>query len=242
MRESLKGEAFRFVNEIKLQPSSPPPMKRRIECPRCKVPLGILGQRLSDFPFLQGQRARRWRATVETRERVEQSRKRGFGVDERSSNRANLYFLSPCTSLLISRILRALDFKAKQRNEEGEDGWKKEVESKRKQCRRLGGARPREYLLSLSLSLPSFGWFRLWTQSRNISAFRFIICHSNGSWRWLLTPVLQFLGDAFGHESHERCLNVFAKEKCKCTCISKNKIFLFLNLKIGFHRGRGGYL
>lgn len=239
MRESLKEEAFRFVNEIKLQPSSPPPMKRRIECPRCKVPLGILGQRLSDFPFLQGQRARRWRATVETRERVEQSRKRGFGVDERSSNRANLYFLSPCTSLLISRILRASDFKAKQRNEEGEDGWKKEVESKRKQCRRLGGARPREYLLSLSL--PSFGWSTsVCGRNREISV-HFV----------LLLPLERIVEVAINpgapiswrcHESHERCLNVFAKEKCKCTCISKNKIFLFLNLKIGFHRGKGGYL
>lgn len=51
--------------------------------------------------------------------------------------------------------------------------------------------------------------------------------------------MLQFLGDAFGHESHERCLHVFETKK---KCISKNKVFLFLNLKIGFHRGRGGYL
>lgn len=100
-----------------------------------------------------------------------------------------------------------------------------------------------ECIFSFSLCLASIFrlvHFRSWTQSRNINAFRSpdYYCHSNGSWRWLLTPVLQFLGDAFGHESHERCLHVFAKKKC----ISKNKVFLFLNLKIGFHRGRGGYL
>lgn len=140
MRESLKGEAFRFVNEIKLQPSSPPPKKRRIECPRCKVPLGILGQRLSDFPFPQGQRARRWRATVETRERVEQSRKRGvrsrWEVFEprKPALPLSLYFPSHLSHPSCLGFQRR-----RQRNEEGEGGWKKEVESKRKQCRRLGG-------------------------------------------------------------------------------------------------------
>lgn len=154
MREGIVKGKRHFENKKRTPfPSLLFSRKRtRIECPRMarSLPLSFsLGQRRKTSPFSRDKEQEDDEQPLK-HERVEQSRKRGFGVDERSSNRANLSL-----SLSYSCILRASDFKA-TREKWGGGWWVKKGSGIEKET--MSSAR-RRILESIFLSVSlSSGW------------------------------------------------------------------------------------
>lgn len=127
-KESLKG---RGISKIKKEPLSLPPLleetneDRMSENGEISASLFLSRPASKDFPFLQGQRARRWRATVETRE---------GGTIEEKGVRSRWEVFEPRKPLSVSLLLLHPSCLGFQRDEREMRRWV--VGEKRKRNRK----------------------------------------------------------------------------------------------------------